>query len=168
MAANGGTTVSGHIEAGARSVVLHVPLTKVATPVRVTVTGSGGTLTGTSEPQQTSLSLLSEPIVFRAMASPRAPLQPVADMRFLRSERVRVEWTTTGRLDRRDVRLLDRTGRPLAIQVNVTEREISGRTFFDADLSLAPLATGDYLIEVTAALGAAPAERRLIAIHVER
>jgi hypothetical protein len=112
---------------------------------------------------------VGDPIVFRAMASPRAPLQPVADMRFLRSERVRVEWTTTGPLDRRDVRLLDRTGQPLAsVIVTVTERESSGRSILDADLALAPLATGDYIIELVAASGSAPVERRLLAMHVDR
>jgi hypothetical protein len=164
----GSTTVAGHIDAGMRGVVLRLPAAAEPAHARITVKGSGGTLNDRIEIPAGRPSLVGDPIVFRAMASPRAPLQPVADMRFLRSERLRVEWTVAKRLDRREVRLLDRAGQPLAVTVTVTEREASGRTMLDADLALAPLATGDYLIEVIAASGSGPVERRLLAIHVDR
>jgi hypothetical protein len=165
----GSTTVTGRIDAGMRGVVLRLPAPAAPGRARIAVKGSGGMLNDSIEIPAGRSSLVGDPIVFRAMASPRAPLQPVADMRFLRSERVRVEWTTTGPLDRRDVRLLDRTGQPLAsVIVTVTERESSGRSILDADLALAPLATGDYIIELVAASGSAPVERRLLAMHVDR
>jgi hypothetical protein len=160
--------VAGHIDAGRRGVVLRLPAAAEPAHARITVKGSGGTLNDRIEIPAGRPSLVGDPIVFRAMESPRAPLQPVADMRFLRSERLRVEWTVAKRLDRREVRLLDRAGQPLAVTVTVTEREASGRTMLDADLALAPLATGDYLIEVIAASGSGPVERRLLAIHVDR
>jgi hypothetical protein len=45
-------------------------------------------------------------------------------------------------------RLLDRTGKPLAVPVAVTERadETAGRRWLVAELALAPLASGEYVL----------------------
>lgn len=48
-------------------------------------------------------------------------------------------------------RLLDRTGKPMAVPVtSATRRDPDGATWASADLALAPLAAGDYVIEITA------------------
>ena len=47
----------------------------------------------------------------------------MTDLRFRRVERVHVEWTISKPLDRREARLLDKVGKPLAVAVNVTERD---------------------------------------------
>jgi hypothetical protein len=74
--------------------------------------------------------------------------RPTADLRFRRTEHIRVE------LPEPDgsvaARLLDRTGKPLAIPVTMATREDSdGSRWTTAQLALAPLAAGDYIIELT-------------------
>ena len=87
-----------------------------------------------------------------------------ADPRFLRSERLRLEHATTARTPTRSetrvgdpaagvaaARLLDRAGRPMQVPVQVTERQDPSGEFrwIVADATLAPLAAGDYAVEVT-------------------
>ena len=99
----------------------------------------------------------------RAAASPRAVLQPVTEFVFRRTERLHIEWPELKQLDARTARLLDRNGKPLALGVAVAEQ--SGKVF--ADLNLAPLAEGDYVIELNAGAGA-QTEKQLIAFRVVR
>jgi VWFA-related protein len=72
-----------------------------------------------------------------------------ADPRFQRSERIRVEHPTTA-AGTATGRLLDRAGQPLNIPVQVTERQDPSGEFrwLMAEAALAPLAPGDYAIEV--------------------
>jgi len=57
--------------------------------------------------------------------------------------------------------LLGRDGKPLAVPVNLTERDQSGQRVVAADLNLSPLAAGDYVIELVAASGTSEARRYL-------
>jgi hypothetical protein len=50
--------------------------------------------------------------------------------------------------------LLGRDGNPLAVPVTLTESIDEGTPQLAVDLTLAPLAPGDYVIEVTASAGA--------------
>jgi hypothetical protein len=47
------------------------------------------------------------------------------------------------------VALLDRTGKPLAFPVTLAERTENGVRCVSGDIALAPLAIGDYLLEIT-------------------
>jgi hypothetical protein len=86
---------------------------------------------------------------------------PTADLRFRRSERLIVLLPTLSS-DAVSARLLDRAGKPLPIPVSAAIREdADGSRWRVAELVLAPLATGDYLIELTA-----PAQRTLTAFRV--
>lgn len=73
-----------------------------------------------------------------------------ADPRFQRSERVRLEHATTG-AGAASARMLDRSGNPINVPVQVTERQDDSGEFrwLVADAALAPLAPGDYAIELT-------------------
>jgi VWFA-related protein len=74
---------------------------------------------------------------------------PTADLRFRRSDRLRVDVPTPG-AEGVAARLLDRTGKPMAIPVTATIRDdADGSRWQSAEVSLAPLAPGDYLIELT-------------------
>jgi VWFA-related protein len=78
---------------------------------------------------------------------------PTADLRFRRNEQVRVEIPTvsSGPVT---ARLLDRTGKPLAVPVTAAVRdEADGSRWVTAQLALAPLAPGDYVIEITVGSG---------------
>ena len=84
-----------------------------------------------------------------------------ADLRFRRSERLIVMLPTPSP-DAVSAQLLDRTGKTLPIPVTATIRdEADGSRWRTAELSLAPLAAGEYLVEMTAA-----GERTLTAFRV--
>ncbi len=73
---------------------------------------------------------------------------PTADLRFRRNEQVRVEIPIAAG-DPVTARLLDRTGKPLAIPVTAAARDdADGSRWATAQLALAPLAVGDYAIEL--------------------
>jgi hypothetical protein len=87
---------------------------------------------------------------------------PTADLRFRRSERLRVEVPTPGD-NPVAARLLDRNGGALPIPIAATIRDdTDGSRWQSADLSLAPLAPGDYLIELAAGSGRTLAAFRVI------
>jgi VWFA-related protein len=169
-----GTTLAAAastIAPGARGASMRVPLGKAPDgPVTIRVTakaGSAAPLDARVEARPNPSTLLGDAMVFRASPAGTSPLRPAADFQFRRTERVHVEWPIRGTLGRRDARLLNRTGQPLAVPVTVTEREADGRRALAADLQLAPLADGDYVIELTAG-GAGEPERRYVAIRIVR
>jgi VWFA-related protein len=91
-----------------------------------------------------------------------------ADLRFRRGEQLRVEVPTESS-DAVSARLLDRTGKPLAVPVAAALRDDpDGSRWQTAQLSLTPLGVGDYIIEVTTGAGQAGGaqKRTLIAFRV--
>lgn len=109
--------------------------------------------------------VLGAGLIYRATPSSRSPLVPVASYQFRRTERVHIEWPVGGPLDRREARLLGRNGEPVAITITLTEIERDGRQVLALDGLLAPLAPGDYVVEVTATAGG-QTETRLVGIRV--
>ena len=67
--------------------------------------------------------------------------------------------------DTREARLLDRAGQKLEVPVTLTTREAGGRTVIAADVNLAPLSAGDYVIELIVSAGSS-SERALVAFRV--
>jgi VWFA-related protein len=76
---------------------------------------------------------------------------PTADARFRRTERVRLEIPRIADGGIASARLLGRDGQPLPVPVTVSERmdDAQQLRFLVADLTLAPLAPGEYVMEVT-------------------
>ena len=88
-----------------------------------------------------------------------------ADLRFRRSDTLRVAVPASDSLES-SARLLDRTGKVMQVPVPTSARdEMDGSKSLNATLALAPLATGDYLIELIASQSAGAA-RTLIAFRV--
>jgi VWFA-related protein len=88
-----------------------------------------------------------------------------ADLRFRRNERIRVDVPTADTVAAA-ARLLDRTGKPLAIPLIATLRnDPDGSRWHTAELALAPLAPGDYVIEIVATRGVS-ANRTLAAFRI--
>jgi len=108
--------------------------------------------------------LLGMPAVFRATPSPRSPIVPVTAPAFRRNERLRVEWPVTRPLESRVARVVGRDGKPLAVQVAVSERAGEPAVFV-VDALLSPLAPGDYAVEVTVT-GGGETRRTFIAFKV--
>jgi VWFA-related protein len=109
------------------------------------------------------------PLLFRRGPTTGNRMLPAADFRFSRMERLRIEVPVSAGAKPGAARLLDRAGNPLEIPVAVTQRadEASGQQWIVADLTLAPLAPGDYAIEIP--FTSADAERRVLtAIRLTR
>jgi VWFA-related protein len=88
-----------------------------------------------------------------------------ADLRFRRSERVGVDVPAASSVQPA-IRLLDRTGKPLAIPVAIAARDDGdGSRWYSGEVALAPLAPGDYVIEVSTESGG-DARRTLVAFRV--
>ena len=162
-------TATARIDPSTRGTVLHVPLPAGALgPWRVSVkvtSGSESLEDRTTIDAGVTGGLIGGATVFRAAPGPRAPLRPVADFQFRRTERAHLEWPILKTLDQRQARLLGKNGQPLAVGATVTEREVNGQPMLAVDVNLAPLGPGDYVIEVTAGAGT-DTVRRLVAIRV--
>ncbi len=163
---------SALIEPGTRGVVVRLPITAAAGPWRVVAKVTGPrTMQDGIEAVADSGRLLGGAIVYRATPSPRAPLRPVADLLFRRTERLHVEWPVRLPVDATAVRLLDRQGRALPVTLTAvpgTSPVASGAgPVLTVDFNLAPFPEGDYVLEVQATEGPA-GERKLQAFRVVR
>jgi VWFA-related protein len=85
---------------------------------------------------------------------------PTADQRFRRTDRVRVDVPILGTLDRVTAEVLDRNGKTLQLPVESTRRDDPEPTLHwaSAEVSLAPLAPGDYLVKTTVQQGTLTSE----------
>ena len=167
---SGTAAATGTIEPGARAAIVSVPIAGVgAGPWRASIVASRGTNQAEDriEVRAADGPLLGTPVAFRGTALARIAVRPVADFQFRRTERIHVEWPILKALDQRTARLLDRRGQPLALETALTDREVNGTPALAADLTLASLGEGDYLIEVTAGSGAEQ-QRALLAFRVVR
>jgi hypothetical protein len=91
----------------------------------------------------------------RRSASTRHRDVPTTDVRFRRSERISVE-IPTPTAGEAVARLLDRSDQPMSIPVDTAfRRDPDGSQWLSAGLSLAPLAEGDYVIELSGPDGTA-------------
>ena len=147
-----GTTIArGTAPGGARSALVTIAPVEPPAPGEYTVrVRSEGFGTGTVH-----VALPASPDASGALVVRRGPTtgnkeMPTADLRFRRSEQIRVDVPATSR-GAVTARLLDRTGRPLAVPVSGELRQDpDGARWQSARLALAPLAPADYIIEVTA------------------
>ena len=93
-----------------------------------------------------------------ALASRRGPstglaYQRTADTRFRRTERLQVEVPVLSETAKHSGRLLTRTGQAMPLAVTTSERLDGTTRWAVADVGLAPLAAGDYVLEVSFAEG---------------
>jgi VWFA-related protein len=102
---------------------------------------------------EAAASVLGQPIVFRRGPYAGPGFQPTADLRFRKAERIRLDVPLAAQVDSVAGQLLDRKGQPLRVPVTTGLREDAGQAFLTAEVVLAPLAPGDYVIEVSARRG---------------
>jgi hypothetical protein len=87
---------------------------------------------------------------------------PTADLRFRRSDRLRVEVPSPNAATVA-ARLLDRTGTAMAVPVSATVRDDPDNSrWLSAEVALAPLAPGDYVVEIVAGTSRTLAAFRVI------
>ena len=167
-AAGAAVQASGTLAPGTRGALVRVPAAGLkGEPARVVARLTAGPefLEDRSAYRAAPASVLGAPLIFRGTPAASSPLRPVADLQYRRTERAHLEWFLPGQIDDRSARLLGRNGLPLAVPVTVSERTVDGRARLAADVNLAPLAPGDYLIEITGVYQGKPF-RALTAIRV--
>jgi len=183
---NGGT-ISLDVRAGEASASARVPIAagnrSFAVPVKLSSPVASGELSvratiaasGPDSPPFTdilSLDLatsLGQPMLFRRGPSTGNRLVPAGSFQFSRTERVRLEFPAAADTKAGAGRLLDKGGEPLPVPVTMGERtdEQTGQRWLTADLILAALGAGDYVIEITT--GPAEAQQKVLtAIRVGR
>jgi len=164
-----GATVAtgrGQIAAGASSVRVTLTSDRLAPgdyDIRVRSKGAGASAASTDSLR---LALSASPnatsaLFFRRSQSTGAEDVPTADLRFRRVDQMRLDVPTPS-AEEVSARLLDRSGKSLPIPVAASVRDDGdGSRWRTARLALAPLAPGDYVIEM-----ASGADRTLLAFRV--
>jgi hypothetical protein len=142
------------IAPGARTVRFALGSRSTVTPgdYQIQLRAKGTTALGAME--STRISLPASPgsagalFVRRGVITGNQPI-PTADLRFRRTDRIVVELPTPS-TDAGTARLLDRMGKALAIPVATAIRDdADGTRWRTMQVTLAPLAAGDYVMEVT-------------------
>jgi VWFA-related protein len=150
--------------AGQRGFVVAVPLERRITgplDLRIRVTGQPGQLPLTAMIRVEPGVGLPDPLLFRRGPATGNRLTPAGEPGFSRTERARFEVPLTGDAGVSAARVLDRTGSPIELPVTLSERtDAAGHRWATADVILAALAPGDYLMEVSGAT--AGAEHKLL------
>jgi hypothetical protein len=97
------------------------------------------------------LAAAPQPLMYKRGPSTANRQVGTADPRFTRADRVHLELPVTADTKIGAARLLDRAGQALAVPVTGERTdESSGQRWITADVVLAPLAPGDYAVEVGA------------------
>jgi VWFA-related protein len=157
-------TLTLAIEPGQRSIPIdgtEQPLTAGRYSVRAELTPRAGRLpiqltTFATVPADTAA------VGTAALASRRGPSTglayvPTADPRFRRTERLRIEVPVAGEGFAGTGRLLTREGQALQVVVNVTTRvDAKGKHLAVGEAALAPLAAGEYVLELSLAKDGTP------------
>jgi hypothetical protein len=161
-------TAVGSLAAGKRGVRVPIPDADPAKGpwhVVARTIGPDGPVEASTEVQRPPMVLIGLASARRGTSSPRAPLEPLADLRLNRRERLRVEWPIIDDAATRTARLLDRKGQPLGAPLPFApapEARVAA-----IDLPLASLPEGEFVVELEATRGDL-AERRLFAFRVTR
>ena len=165
------TTTRVTLRAGERTFLTTMPLPAGGSELSIRarlVASSGGALP-VSDMLRIDTSAGIQPLLFRRGLTTGNRLVPAADLRFSRTERVRLELPVGADAKPGAGRLLDRTGQPMQVPVTVGERmdEPTGQRWITADLALAALSGGDYAIEIEV-IGGDKSQRIISAIRVVR
>jgi VWFA-related protein len=182
--AAGATVATAHaaIASGARSFRVALAPREQSTPlpagdyaIRVTLKASAAGATASRDTVRLALAPPPDAtgaIFMRRGQSTGNREVPTADLRFRRSERIRVE-VPAPNASAVSARLLDRTGKPMTLAVAASVRDdADGSRWETAELNLAPLGVGDYVIELAGRAGGvggpggAGGERKLVAFRI--
>jgi VWFA-related protein len=142
------------LPAGYRAVVmdlgeLDVPELATVLSVRLRPAGEGPSISDdvALAPMDASRAL-GVPILSRRGPTTATRFVPTADPQFTRTERVRLELPRATAPSSFTAALHDRAGSPLNVRVTVSTRQEGAVTWAVAELALAPLAHGDYVVKL--------------------
>jgi VWFA-related protein len=136
------------IRAGDRAFLAAVKLTP-GTPADLEVLARVSPTDGAPATDSIRVAAAPQPLFYRRGPSTANRQVATADVRFTRADRAHLELPVGADVKPGSGRLLDRTGQALTVPVAVSERtdEATGQHWIAADVSFAPLAPGDYLVE---------------------
>lgn len=169
----GGSTSSAAaaLVAGQRGFVLPIPLevrTSEPLDIRVRIGQGAGQPPLTDMMKVDAVEGLVHPLMYRRGPSTGNRVQPVGEPAFSRTERARFEIPAVAGATLTEGRVLDRNGGVLELPVTLAERtDEAGQRWLTAEVILAPLAAGDYIVELSGAVGGGE-EKVLTAIRVTR
>jgi hypothetical protein len=151
------------------SVTLPKPTTGDAIDVRARLAGADPGASRLTDSIHVPLAQgLRYPILFRRGPTTGNRYIPAATFLFSRTERVRVEVPMPADAKAGTGRMLDRAGEPLQVPVALSTRtDDSGAQWLTADVTLAPLGAGDYVVEMAFTAGGAE-HKAITAIRVTR
>jgi len=165
VAGSDGTVLSqgrATLAPGARAVV--VDLGQVAPAggdlvvrTRVKPLGDGVAVSNSATVSSASLSAAA-PLLWRRGPSTQMRFVPTADTRFSRADRVRADVLVADASSTIAASLLDRAGGTIAVPVTAGTRTDSTLTWATAELALAPLAPGEYILKLTVAGPGGPSD----------
>ena len=155
-------TAEAPLTAGARTITAEVPASTVPLApgdllVRLRLTPAGGGLPLTDTTRVTLAAAdtpTSGPRLSRASPVTRQRFVPTADPRFRRNEKVRVEVPVAPGAAGATAELLDQTGKVMAaipVTAAIVPPDDAGIGWATADVSLAPLGAGDYVVRIKVA-----------------
>jgi VWFA-related protein len=167
------TTARVSMNPGERTFLTTAPLPagaagEISIRARLTAT-QGGAMPLSDSLQVDTASSGMQPLLFRRGVTTGNRVLPAADLRFSRTERVRLELPVEGDTKAGSGRILDRAAQPMPLPVTVAERvdDATGQRWITAEVVLAPLAGGDYAIEIEV-VGAGKTQKVISAIRVVR
>ncbi|HEX4565478.1 MAG TPA: VWA domain-containing protein, partial [Vicinamibacterales bacterium] len=159
----------GYLAATAAEVSKARAATEIVVPEeKVAVTRALGTIESDARAQGRTVARgAGEPLLFHRGPSTGNQVQPAGPRIFPRSDRLHLEFEAQSGTPVWAGALLDRNGTKTAVPVAAGERTdaATGQRWLTADVTLAPLGAGDYVIELITTAG--PEQRRtLVAIRV--
>jgi VWFA-related protein len=160
-----GSTTEVPIAGGQRAFMGSVKMvTAPSGPIDVRVrVAPAGDIPFTDGLQIDAVTGLSMPMMFRRGPATGNRYEPAGQAQFSRTERARFDVPKVTGLSLSGVRVLDRNGNPLEVPIAQGDRE----GWLSAEVTLAALAPGDYLVEMTATV-AAGEQKVLSAFRVGR
>jgi VWFA-related protein len=166
------TTVQTTLKSGERTFLVSLPIPPGAVgevSVRARLTSADSTQPPLTDGLRLSVGDSNlQPLFFRRGLTTGNRVLPTADLRFSRTDRVRIELPVAPEVKPGAGRLLDRAGQVLQVPVTVSERTdaASSQHWIVADVVLGPLAQGDFGVEI--GLIGAKAPHVVTAIRVVR
>ena len=148
-------TRTATLNAGERSVTVDVgemsAQGELAVRTRISPQLQGAPLTDTV--RLPSVEPGGRPLLLRRGPTTGLNYRPTAAPLFQRTERLRVDLPVAPGAAPPTAEVLDRMGKPIAVPVRTVVREENGMTWASAEVTLSPLAPGDYLIRLATSAG---------------
>ena len=151
----GGTTASARatVPKGERAFIVRVPIEGPpgdGLDIRIRVPLAPGQPPLTDMVHVQPSAGLPEPVLYRRGPSTGNRVEAAGEPSFSRTERVRVDVPAVEGITIESARILDRNAAPLELPVKIAPRtDPDGSRWMSAEIVLAPLGPGDYVLEVT-------------------